>query len=91
MDQNELNEKRLELVIEKLIQQLITDLNVIEDRNRITNANFDYMAEVFNSLSKAEHHIVSAISWSKGVNPSKYIYSKHDLIDALQKAIKKTK
>jgi hypothetical protein len=91
MDQNELDEKRLELAIEKLIQQLIMDLNVIEDRNRITNNNFDYMAEVLDALTKAEHYIVSALSWTRGIDPSKYAHNKNNLFDIISKALKGTK
>lgn len=91
MDQIKLTEKKLELALEKLIQQLLIDLNTIEDRNRIDDSNFNYMAEVFNSLAKAEYHIVHALTWSKGVNPQKYVNVTHNLFDVISKALKGTK
>lgn len=89
MDNNYLKEKKLELNLEKLINQLIQDLNHLEEDNRVDASNYDYMKEVYISLANAEYYIISALSWSKGFKPKSGLGSKEGILKKFIEIIKK--
>jgi hypothetical protein len=66
--QEEINEKKLELLIEAMGKQLIQDLTQIVDISNVTSCNMDRMKDCFNCLGKAEYFIVKAISHAKGID-----------------------
>lgn len=85
MDNLYIKEKKLELDLEKLVNQLISDLNQIEESNKIDKSNYEYMEEVYNYLSRAEYFIVAALTYSKGFKIKSLIKSDESIKDFLNK------
>lgn len=67
--QEEINEKKLELLIEAMGKQLMEDLNQIIDISNVNSSNMERMKDCFNCLGKAEYFIVKAISHARGLDP----------------------
>jgi hypothetical protein len=67
--QEEIIEKKLELLIEAMGKQLMEDLNQIIDISNVNSSNIERMKDCFNCLGKAEYFIVKAISHARGLDP----------------------
>lgn len=73
-----MTEKRVELVIDRMVAQLIKDLEKVEEENRVNSNNLERMCEAFNHLAKAEYHILRALLKIKDVDHKMYIYTKNE-------------
>ena len=83
----EINEKKLELLIEAMGKQLIQDLNQIVDISNVNSSNMERMKDCFNCLGKAEYFIVKAISHARGID----VIDKDSIKSFLEKAFKISK
>jgi hypothetical protein len=84
-------EKKLELEIEDKCILLLKDLEQIRDSSFVLTKNYDFMEEALRNLVYAEYYIVTALTYSKGLNAKKNEKATAEIVNSVMDYLKKYK
>jgi hypothetical protein len=84
-------ERKLELSIEDKCILLLKDLEQIRDSSNVLATNYDFMEEALRNLINAEYHIVTALTYCKGINAKKNEKTTAEIVNSVMDYLKKYK